>query len=149
MLRLTDVTGSPSCSPMSWGGEIGSMDRDPLWTLPTQPCRGWNREVHTRGIRVGYAVEQQGRLVREGDVLWPLAGLGPEHGLAVLSETVRRVMSNPIDTSGHALQSTTLGQTNQDGILYAGGSRLFRREQTIVFFGECKQFVHAGTRHCS
>jgi hypothetical protein len=56
-------------------------------------------------------------------------------------------MSNPIDPPCHALQSATLGQTNQDGILYAGGARLLRREQTIMLFGECKQFVYAGARH--
>jgi hypothetical protein len=56
-------------------------------------------------------------------------------------------MSNPIDPPGHALQSATLGQTNQDGILYADGARLLRREKTIMLFGECKQFVHAGPRH--
>jgi hypothetical protein len=106
------------------------MDRYPLRALPTQSCRCGNREIHPRWIRIGYAVEQQCRLVREGDLLWPLAGLRPQHGLAVLSETVCRVMSNPIDTPGHTFQSSTLRQANQDRILYAGGARLFRREQT-------------------
>jgi hypothetical protein len=56
-------------------------------------------------------------------------------------------MSNPIDAPSHTFQSATLRQANQDRILYAGGARLFRREQAIMLLGECKQFVHAGARH--
>jgi hypothetical protein len=56
-------------------------------------------------------------------------------------------MSNPVDAPCHTFQSATLRQTNQDRILYTGGARLFRREQSIMLFGECKQFVHAGARH--
>jgi hypothetical protein len=56
-------------------------------------------------------------------------------------------MSNPIDAPSHTFQSATLRQANQDRILYAGGARLFRREQTVMLFGECKQFVHAGAWH--
>jgi hypothetical protein len=85
--------------------------------------------------------------MRESDVFWALAGLRPQHSLAILSETVYRVMSNSINAPGHAFQPATLGQTDQDGILYAGGASLFRREQAIMLFGECKQFVHASTRH--
>jgi hypothetical protein len=56
-------------------------------------------------------------------------------------------MSNPIDAPSHTFQSATLRQANQDRILYAGGARLFRREQAVMLFGDCKQFVHAGARH--
>src|SRR5271156_5728067 len=90
------------------GREIGSMDRYPLWALPTQSCRGRNRQVYAGWVRVGYAVEQQCCFVRKGDVFWSLTGLRPQHGLAVLSETVCRVMCNPIDAPGHPFQSATL-----------------------------------------
>jgi len=68
--------------------EIGSVDCHPRGALPTQSRRSGNRKVHARWVRVGYVVEQQCRLMRKGDVFWPLAGLRPQHCLTVLSETI-------------------------------------------------------------
>ena len=90
------------------GREIGSMNRDPFGALPAQSCRRGNGKIYARRVCIGDAIEQQGRLTRKGDVFWPLAGLRPQHGIAVLCETVHRVVCNPIDTPGHAHQPATL-----------------------------------------
>lgn len=62
-LRLTVVSGRPSCSPMS--RERGWLDGSlPISTLPAQSCCGENREVYARWVHVGYAIGQQRRLMR-------------------------------------------------------------------------------------
>jgi len=62
MLRLTVVTGSPSCPPISWEIDwlYGSLPT-PGTSDATLPM--WNRKVHTRWIRVRDSIEKQCRLV--------------------------------------------------------------------------------------
>ena len=75
--------------------------------------------------------------MRNCNALGSLTCLRPQDRLAVLSQPVCRIVSNSIDTSGHALQPATLRQPNQHGILDSQRAHFFGRQQAVMLFGKC------------
>jgi len=87
--------------------------------------------------------------MRQGNALRSLTCLCPQDRFTVLGKPVCRKVSNPVDTSAHSLQPTTLCEPYQYGVLNPQGACIFGHEQAIVFLGKCIQLVHASAWHKS
>ena len=98
--------------------QICMMDRYPFGVLATQAGGLRNGEMDARWIQVGETIDEQSSLMGECDMLLGamMTCLGPQDGLAVLSEAIRGIMSNSVDPSVHSLQPAALRQPGQDRI---------------------------------
>jgi hypothetical protein len=56
-------------------------------------------------------------------------------------------MGDSVNTSCSTFQPAALRQSDEHGIEDASVASLFRGQQAVILFGDCEQFIHAGTRH--
>ena len=89
------------------------MYLNPLWAHPAEAGIPGDSDVDNGRVGVGNPVHGENCGVRKCDTLRTVVSLGPEHGLPVLGESIRRKVGDTVYAASGPFQTPTLGKTCQ------------------------------------
>jgi hypothetical protein len=85
----------------------------PLRAHSSQPGISGNSDVDEGRVGVGDPIYGESSSVRKCDILRTVVSLGPEHGLPILRESIRRKVWYAVYAASGPLQSPTLREAGQ------------------------------------